>query len=193
MRPHRHIAEAGAEQTASVRPHRPPHPTTSTAPAVPVVLPHIALTVHDDGTMKVTVDGQPYEPEPSAPPWRREDFAHILDQLTDQRSSPARVEVRETDGAVFTDIITPGKRHQPSSEAEPAAPAEVVPEQLALHGEGFMPGENVAVAIVVAHCNAAPDGTAQGLLTPGQLAASPTREVVLLGRLSGAYTVGQPA
>ncbi len=151
------------------------------------------MTIHDDGTMTVTVDQQPYEPEPSAPPWRREDFAHILDQLTDQRCSPARIEVREADGTVFTDIITPGKRHRPEAEAEPAAPAHVAPEQTVLHGDGFMPGEDVAVAVVVARCDAGPDGIAQGLLTLDQLATSPTREVVLLGRLSGAHTVGQPA
>ena len=66
--------------------------------------------------------------------------------------------------------------------AEPAAPAHVAPEQTVLHGDGFMPGEDVAVAVVVARCDAGPDGIAQGLLTLDQL-----------GRLSGAHTVGQPA
>jgi hypothetical protein len=94
-----------------------------------------------------------------------------------------RVEVREADGTVFTDIITPTTRLRP----EPAPPALVV-----LHGEGFVPGEDVAVAVVIAHGDAAPDGTMRGLLTPEQVAASPTREVILLGRVSGALTIGHP-
>ena len=75
--------------------------------AVPVVLPLVVITITDDGRMTVTVDGVPFEPEPFAPPWRREDFAAVLDQLTEQRRSPVRVEVREADGSTFTDIITP--------------------------------------------------------------------------------------
>ena len=56
-----------------------------------------------------------------------------------------------------------------------------------------MPGEDVAVAVVIAHAEAAPDSTARILLTPDQLAGSPTREVILLGRVSGTTTVGHPA
>lgn len=154
-------------------------------PAVPVVLPHVVMTVTEDGTMTVAVDGTPHEPEPFAPPWRRDSFAHILDQLTEQRRCAVRVEVREADGTVFTDIITPSKRRRPGPE--PAPPALVV-----LHGEGFVPGEDVAVAVVIAHGDTAPDGTMRGLLTPEQVAASPTREVILLGRVSGALTIGHP-
>ena len=61
-----------------------------------------------------------------------------------------------------------------------------------LHGEGFVPGEDVAIAIVIAHSDAAPDGTARGLIETAQLAASPTREVILLGRVSGTLTIGHP-
>lgn len=157
---------------------------------VPVVIPHAVFTVHDDGTMTVTVDGAPHEPEPFAPPWRRESFPAIIDALTDRRRTPVRVEVHEADGTVFTDIITPGRRRHPTPEPEPAALP--VPSLAALHGEGFVPGEDVAVAVIVAHSDAAPDGTARGLLTRELLAASPTREVVLLGRISGAFTVGHP-
>lgn len=161
--------------------------------AVPVVLAHVLIVVSADGTMTVTVDGTPFEPEPFAPPWRREDFARVLDQLTDLRRSPVRVEVREADGTVFTDIITPGKRRRPEPEPAPDAPAHrSVPELVTLHGEGFVPGEDVAIAVVIAHGDAAPDGTVRGLLTADQVAASPTREVVLFGRVSGTLTIGHP-
>jgi hypothetical protein len=160
---------------------------------VPVVLPHVVMTVGADGTMTVTVDGVPYEPEPFAPPWRRDAFAHVLDQLTEQRRSPVRVEVRETDGTVFTDIITPGKHRRPQPEPEKAQPEpEAPPELVVLHGEGFVPGEDVAIAVVIAYGDAAPDGTMRGLLTAEQAKSSPTREVILLGRVSGTLTIGHP-
>lgn len=158
-------------------------------PGVPVVLPHVVMDVAEDGRMTVTIDGTSHLPEPFAPPWRREDFASILDHLTDQRRTPVRVEVREADGSVFTDIITPGKRRKPDSQpaSEPAPPALPV-----LYGEGFVPGEDVAVAVVIAHSDAGPDGAARALVAADQLAASPTREIILLGRVSGAVTIGHP-
>ncbi len=55
-----------------------------------------------------------------------------------------------------------------------------------------MPGEDVAIAVVIAHGDAAPDGAMRGLLTADQLAVSPTREVILLGRVSGTLTIGHP-
>ncbi len=167
-------------------------PNEGTA-GVPIVLPHVIMVVAPDGRMTVTIDGAPYEPEPFAPPWRRESFASILDQLTGQRRSPVRVEVRETDGTVFTDIITPGKRRRPEPvEPGAVAPAPALPQLVVLHGEGLVPGEDVAVAVVIAHVDAAPDGTVRGLLTVDQLATSPTREVILLGRVSGTMTIGHP-
>jgi hypothetical protein len=162
--------------------------------SVPVVLPHVVMTVAADGTMTVTVDGAPHLPEPFAPRWRREDFAAILDQLTDQRRSAVRVEVIEADGTRFTDIITPGKRRRadpvPDPDADVHTPAG--PPLLGLHESGFVPGEDVAVAIVAGHADAASDGTVRILLTPDQLASSPTGEVILLGRVSGTLAVGHP-
>ncbi|WP_282856870.1 hypothetical protein [Pseudoclavibacter helvolus] len=158
---------------------------------VPVVLPHVVMVLAPDGRMTVTVDAAPYEPEPFAPAWRREDFARVLDQLTEQRRSPVRVEVREADGATFTDIITPSTRRRPPPVPEPLA-QRVMPELVTVHGEGFVPGEDVAVAVVIAHGGAAPDGTMRALLTTEQAVSSPTREVILLGRVSGTLTIGHP-
>ena len=158
-------------------------------PEVPIVLPHVVMQVAGDGTMTVTVDGAPHLPEPFAPPWRRDSFAAVRDRLTDQRRSPVRVEVREADGTVFTDIITPSRRRAvPEPPGRPAAPAPLP----VLYGDGFVPGEDVAIAVVIAHGDAAPDGTMRGLIEAAQLAASPTREVILLGRVSGAVTIGHP-
>ena len=158
-------------------------------PEVPIVLPHVVMQVAGDGTMTVTVDGAPHLPEPFAPPWRRDSFAAVLDRLPDQRRSPVRVEVREADGTVFTDIITPSRRRAvPEPPGRPAAPAPLP----VLYGDGFVPGEDVAIAVVIAHGDAAPDGTMRGLIEAAQLAASPTREVILLGRVSGAVTIGHP-
>ena len=130
-----------------------PASRSGSAEPVPVVLPLVAITIAEDGRMTVTVDGAPFEPEPFAPPWRREDFARVLDQLTDLRRSPVRVEVREADGTVFTDIITPSRRRRTEPDPEPASeePARrPAAELVALHGEGFVPGEDVAIAVVIA-------------------------------------------
>jgi hypothetical protein len=53
-------------------------------------------------------------------------------------------------------------------------------------------GEEGATAVVTPHGDAAPDGAMRGLLTADQLAVSPTREVILLGRVSGTLTIGHP-
>ncbi|WP_448232431.1 hypothetical protein [Microbacterium lacticum] len=160
---------------------------------VPVTLLHVVMDIAPDGRMTVTVDGTLYEPEPFAPAWRREDFARVLDQLTSQHRSPLRVEVHEADGTTFTDIITPNTRRRARPEPVPDGPARrVMPELVTLHGEGFVPGEDVGIAIVIAHGDAALDGTMRALLTAEQANASPTREVVLLGRVSGTLTIGHP-
>lgn len=159
---------------------------------VPVVLPHVVFTVHDDDTMTVAVDGETYEPEPFAPPWQRGSFPAVLDALTDQRRTPIRVEVREADGTVFTDIITPARHRAAEPEPSPPTGSEPAVRLVALHGEGFVPGEDVAIAVIVAYSDAAPDGTARGLLTAAELAHTPTGEVALIGSISGTTVVGRP-
>lgn len=177
-------------------------PPAHREPEMPVVLPHVIMTVTGDGAMTVTVDGQAHDPEPYAPPWRRESFARLIDQLTNLRQCPIRVEVREADGSVFTDIITPGRRRQavPEPPAQPTPPAlvstqvPVVPPVLVgLQSAGFVPGEDVAVAVIVAHTDAAPTGAVRAMLTTEQAAQAPTGEVILLGRVSGMVAVGRPA
>ena len=77
---------------------------------------------------------------------------------------------------------------QPESSLKPATtpPAGAL---ATVSGEGFVPGEVVAVAVIVAHTEAASDGTARSLVTADMRASSPTHEVILLDRVSGTLTV----
>ncbi|GAB3129149.1 hypothetical protein [Glaciibacter psychrotolerans] len=161
---------------------------------MPVALPLVVMTIGPDATMTVTVDGEPYAPPPFGPPWGRSSFATILDELTVQRHCPVRVEVNEADGTVFTDIITPFARRNrapvPGLMREPEpSPVSLIPApieaQTIVGGEGFIPGEDVAVAVIVAHTGAAPDGSARSFVTEDIRAFSATSEVILLGRISG--------
>ncbi len=168
----------------------------------PVTVPVVDIIVHTDDSMTVTIDGTPYLPEPFAPGWRRESFPAILDTLTARHRTPLRVQVREADGSTFTDIITPPRTRAPEPWAIP--PAVTVPQVVApppvgavpavLHqvvGSRFVPGEDVAVAIIHAHSDAGNDGTARALLTAEHLAAAHTGEVILLGRVSGTVAIGR--
>ena len=155
--------------------------------AVPVSITLVVLDVREDGTVAVTVDGSPLHPDPFAPPWRRSSFGQIIDRATDDRTTPERVEVREADGTTFTDIIAAQRRQtpDPTPEREEPAPRTVFKT---VEGDGFVPGEDVAVAVVTGHTDASGTGTARALIDPARLgpdAASGVVEVVLFGRISG--------
>lgn len=171
-----------------------------------MVVPVVEFTLDADGTMTVTIDGAPHTPAPFAPPWRRESFPAILDALTARLQTPLRIHVLEADGSTFSDIITPPRtrwtEHSPASTTSlsPVASPPVITVPVAattpvvhrVEGAGFVPGEDVAVAIIHAHSDAGSDGTARALLTPEQLASSPTGEIILLGRISGTLVIGRP-
>ncbi|GAA0993234.1 hypothetical protein GCM10009563_08840 [Subtercola frigoramans] len=176
-------------------------PTSESEAGGPLVVPVVEFTVHEDGSMTVTIDGNPHNPPPFAPGWRRESFPTILDDLALRLQTPLRVQVRETDGTTFTDIITPprARRTEPplSAEMSSAAPVprpavSVVPVLRQVSGGGFVPGEDVAVAIIHTHSDAAGDGSVRALLTPEQVAAAHTGEVILFGRISGTIVIGRP-
>lgn len=61
-----------------------------------------------------------------------------------------------------------------------------------VEGDGFVPGEDVAVAIITGHTDAAHTGTARALIDPASPLPEQTTahvEVLLLGRISGATVI----
>ena len=110
------------------------------------------------------------------------------------RTRPIRVEVREADGPIVTDLITARPRRA-LPEPEPAAeatPTSGLPLFHQVEGDGFIPGEDVAVAIITGYTDAAHTGTARALIDPANPIPDQTTgrvEVLLLGRISGATVI----
>ncbi|MFH5228054.1 hypothetical protein [Antrihabitans spumae] len=181
----------------------PLHRTTSQQPdETPVVLPHVVIAVAENGAL----DGTPFPPPAAGSEWTRGTFGPLLDAVTKDRTIAVRIEVREVDGTVFTDLIRSRKPAPPSPpDDDPAGPGtrrvrrakhtrqhESSPVLVEVTGDGFVPGEDIAVAVIVSHTDTTGTGAARALLDQRQLdtvLAEGSAEVVLYGRISGTITV----
>ncbi|WP_090586845.1 hypothetical protein [Arthrobacter subterraneus] len=179
---------------------KPPRRSTWREPVqTPIILPRAVITVTDTGVLNVNIDGTPYPPPAGGPAWTRRAFGVLLDAITEDRTTAVRIEIRETDGSVFTDIIRTGRRTTPKPpEADPEkqrgkhATKTRTPELVEVTGDGFLPSEDVAVAVIVSHTDATGTGHARALLDKTKISSllrDGTGEVVLLGRISGAVHV----
>lgn len=150
---------------------------------VPVVLPTVRVEVRSDGSLDVAIEDMP---DVSTTPRVREDLPEIVDDIATRLASPVRVEIREADGKSYTDIAMPGARNltadgDAADPAEPMSAGEVC-------GRGFLPQEEVAVAVVISTQVATVDGTAKVRVPPALLNGI-HGDVLLLGRSSGTVAV----
>mgnify|MGYP001185032188 CR=1 FL=1 len=160
----------------------------------PVELPHVVITVAADGTLTATVDGTPFA-SPDGTAWTRATFGPLMDAITKDRTIAVRVEVRESDGSVFTDILRTRKPRRAAAPSETPVPetrrsrhARRVPRLAEVTADGFVPGEDVAVAAIVSHTDATGTGEARALIDLDDLPDG-THEVILFGRISGTVVV----
>ena len=139
--------------------------------------------------MDVVYDGRAFPaPEPHAP-WSRARFGDLLDAISAHRTRTVRVEVHEFDGSVFTDIVH-AVRSEPAT-AEAAPPTETrrarhrpTHQLFKITGSGFIPGEDITVALSVSSAEGSADGGAHGLVDLSQL-VDHRSEIMLIGRVSG--------
>ncbi|CUR54288.1 hypothetical protein [Nocardioides sp.] len=150
---------------------------------VPVTLPLVEVHVDTDGVLSILINREPYVTDR---PLMRDDLRQALTRIADDLQSPVKVEIHEQGETVFTDIVIPGVQPDEAPLPNPEFPTILSPGEVA--GDGFLPDEDVAVAVVVAHQVASPDGTAR-LRLPTALLAGRPGIVVLLGRTSGAIAV----
>lgn len=128
--------------------------------------------------------------------------------MTKDRTIAVRIEVREVGGTVFTDLIRARKPTPPPppDDEDAAAPGtrrarrakhtkqHEPPVLVEVTGDGFVPGEDIAVAVIVSHTDATGTGAARALLDRRHLDAvlpetDGASEVVLYGRISGTTVV----
>lgn len=164
-----------------------PSSSESLPRVVPAVLPQILLEAVSDTRLVVTVNGDKL----AATPITRSEIAATVTELVARFATPTRVEVRELDGSIRADILTPPAPQPRSPFAPPETAGEPVsvPSLLEFTAEGFVPGEDVAVAIVLRHSSADHIGNARALIDRGERPALSSGEVILLGRISGTTSV----
>lgn len=147
---------------------------------VPITLPVVRVTAHDD-LLSIAIDEAPYATQLS-----REDLPNALGDIAAHLASAIRVEITEADGTTYSDIATPSdvtaQRHSLDS-AQRSAPG--------ISGTGFLPGEDVAVACVVARQTADPSGTTTFRLPPA--AFERCRDAIILIGLTSGITTGSGA
>ncbi|SHJ06943.1 hypothetical protein SAMN02745244_01657 [Tessaracoccus bendigoensis DSM 12906] len=163
--------------------------------AAPVELPHVLVTVAEDGTLTATVDGTPFA-SPDGSAWTRATFGPLMDAITKDRTIAVRVEVRENDGSVFIEILRTRKPRRAAAPTENPVPetrrsrhARRMPRLAEVTAGGFVPGEDVAVATIVSHTDATGTGEARTLIDLDDLPDASTCEVILFGRTSGTFAV----
>lgn len=176
----RRHAKPNPDETAANE-ARPPE-----ADEVPVVLPLLVVTVTETGALEVSLDGADFPPPDEEQAWTRRSFGRLLDAATQEREISLRIEVHETDGTSFTDLIPakPRRTQAPEPEPEPAESKLVTPGLVEVSAGGFVAGEDVDACLVLTSTDSTSDGTARVLLDPASLPTG-TGMVVLIGRISG--------
>jgi hypothetical protein len=156
---------------------------------VPVVMPLVEVTVDSTGDVSVLLDRDVYCADGGL---QRDGLKGVLDDIAADLGTPIRVDVNEADGSRFTDIIAPPRpaTEHPRGETAPRTRTALA-SAFGISGDGFTPGEQVDVCVVVARQIAEEDGTARLRLPPAVLADHPS--VLLVGRASGAVALSKGA
>jgi hypothetical protein len=155
--------------------------------ANPEQLPQAVITIGEDSTITATVDGELF----LAGPIDQDLIGHVIASIAEQHGGPVHVEICEPDGTNHTDIVTPPRPTPPDahSQAAPDIAMKPAPELLELTGEGFIPGEDVAIAVILRHSSARADGRARRLVDRREAPGGIT-DVILFGTISGTLIRG---
>lgn len=150
----------------------------------PISLPLAIITVDTYGVLTVSLDGAEYPPPAPTEPWTKCQFGELLDALTADRTRTIRVEIHESDGSAFTDIIRAARTPRSEPTDESPAPRQArhrhAPETIEVAGAGFQPGEDVTVAVVRNTAEASAAGTVRVTLDLGELPTGGA-DIVLVG------------
>ncbi|MGO1316878.1 MAG: hypothetical protein ACTMIR_07570 [Cellulomonadaceae bacterium] len=149
-------------------------------------LPHLSIVVAADRTLSLTLDGKPYTPPTGtgSDPW-----APARDLATTAGMS---VFAQVTDnGTTYAEIVTPTPPHAPAPPREPVVATPRPGGPFTVAGDGFTPGEDVYIAVVVSTRPARFDGVAE-LPLPGALLGRMPGVLIMFGLDSQSLIVADP-
>ncbi len=160
-----------------------------TPPGSPIAIPLAVITVSERGTMNVSCNGHDFPPPKPDAPWSRAGFGDLLDAISDHRTHTVRVEVHEVDGSVFTDILHAARREQAIADVQSLSTTRrarhrPTPQLIEVTGSGFIPGEDVTVAMSLSSAEGSAGGSARAVIDVSQL-VDHRSEILLIGRVSG--------
>lgn len=147
--------------------------------STPAILPRLLIQFEGSGVPTFTLDEDEYVPPGGPYPPGRASIRDVLEAIRDDLG-PIRVEIVETDGSTYSDVLRAG-----DADNTPAATADDMDTDA--YASGFLPGELVAVAVIVSEHPASEDGTSNVRL-PVAVLARHGSSLMLLGRSSGTLT-----
>lgn len=151
-------------------PRRLPQPNS-----VPIVLPQVIVTIDEGGGAQLTVDGIERHGEPV----ERDQLGSVLSDIAEAAGAPVRVEVRESDGTRYADILQPQCRQAAPHQEQHARSSAGAPVLLA---RGFTPGERVLITVLASAIYAEADGAVRLLTAPKTPRG--LKELILIGTVS---------
>lgn len=164
---------------------------TSTDPPepAPLLIPVAVITIGEIGVVDAVLNGDTVAPPGGSTEWTRAQFGELLDVLTLGRKRTIRIEVRESDGSIFTDIIHAVRKESIAVKVEQLASTRRARHRpthqlFEITGSGFIPGEDITVALVVSSAEGSSDGNARALVDLSRL-VDHRSEIMLIGRVSG--------
>lgn len=142
------------------------------------MLPRLVVVQDADG-FTLTLDGELLTDTPVP----RVELGRRIAAAIDAAGCPVRVDVHDVDGGIHSDIIEPPP-HGPDPH-----PPRTDQAAFAVHHRGFLPGEQVVLAVVERTETANANGVVT-LSTTKELTGA--RELLLFGRVSGTIFVTGP-
>jgi chromosomal replication initiation ATPase DnaA len=150
-------------------------------------LPRVDLYFSDD-KLTVFVNGEHFLHGPLNKDFRN----HVTAAIAEQYGHPIRVTFHEKDGTTFSGVIVQPPRRVPAQRTQPhehLTSLTSTTDNVEMTGEGFLPGEDVAVAVILHHSAARRDGQARAALTRRE-APGGMDDVMLFGTRSGTLVRG---
>lgn len=148
-------------------------------------LPHLSIVVAPDRSLSVALDGKPYPPgDDVGDPWAP------ARELAAAVGMSVFAEVTDS-GITYGEIVTPPSPQPPEPSGGSVRPVPHLGGPFTIAGDGFIPGEDVYIAVVVSTRSARGDGVAE-LPLPGALLGRLQGVLIMFGLDSQSLIVADP-